>query len=79
LQNVHKSNLQRGKEKSRYRILLSEFGVIEVPDLKRLDNKIAQKGPCQQKKLFHHESKHNELNMWKEKTPYQKKQYFGKI
>jgi pantoate--beta-alanine ligase len=79
LQNVHKSNLQTGKERLRYRILLTEFAVIEEPDSKHLSNKTVQKGPCQQKKLFHHESKHNELNMWKEKTPYQKKQYFGKI
>jgi hypothetical protein len=66
-QNVHKSNLRKGKVKWRGRIFESGFVLTEVQDLKHLSNKTVQKGPCQQKKLFHRGSKHNESSRWKEK------------
>jgi hypothetical protein len=77
-QNVHKSNLRTSKVRSRGRIFLSGFVLTEEQDLKHLSNKTVRKEPSQQKKLFHHESKHNESSRWKEKIRYQKVPYSAK-
>jgi hypothetical protein len=76
--NVHKSNLRTGKVKSKGRIFSSGFFLTEEQDSKHSSNKTVQKGPCQQKKLFHRGSKHNESSRWKEKITYQIRPYSAK-